>query len=344
MYRLDWDKPILGADGILRNRKEIEDFFIGLFSESISSNLSVLTDEIQANPNLTVFAEYVKFTNRHLDRILLAKPYELDAYSKLWDKLKSKFKNKGLGDQFNVFSNKILAKFGYAGFRGALLNRIAVIINVKTCMYCNQHYTIAIGNNPKKDGGIPLQGSKAFLQFDHFFSKDKYPMLSMSLYNLIPCCPFCNQRKSSTDLPYRLHPYTVNLSDKFHFKIKNFSAYVNPINPSNDLLEVEIDTHGDSELKDFLEQIGLTKRYARHLDIVQELECALYLSRYYNENFTIISQEFSSQLKKSEDTILTTLERHMKGFYTHPEDINKRPLSKFSQDIFMQLASYYHPE
>lgn len=334
----------MGADGKLRDRKDIEDFFIELFSESISNNLANLIEEIQADLSLNVFVDYIKFIKRHLDGILIATPNILDRYRKLWDKFKSKCERDGLSVQFNEISGKILEKFGYERSRVALLNRIAVIINVKTCMYCNQHYTIAIGRNPRNDGEISLHGSNAFLQFDHFFGKKKYPILSMSLYNLIPSCPFCNQIKNNTDLPLRLHPYTVNLSDKFHFKIKKFSAYVNPINPSNDLLEIEIETHGDSELKAFLAQIGLVKRYARHLDIVQELECALYLSRYYNENFTVISQEFSRQLKKSEDTILTTLERHMKGFYTHPEDINKRPLSKFSQDIFIQLASYYHAE
>lgn len=344
MYRLDWDKPILGADGILRTRNEIEELYISLFSKRILQNLTILVSEIRNNPSLVIFVEYLEFIQRHLDEILLAKPHNLELYAKLCDKFRDSCNKKGIGKKLGYICKKLLKSFGYDKFRNAMLNRVAVIINVKTCMYCNQHYTIAIGRNLKTDGSISLCGSDAFLQFDHFFGKVKYPVLSMSLYNLIPCCPFCNQRKSNMDLSYRLHPYTVNLSDKFHFKIKNFSAYVNPINPSNDQLEVEIDTYGDSELKDFLDQIGLTKRYARHLDIVQELECALYLSRYYNENFTIISQEFSSKLKKSEDTILTTLERHMKGFYTHPKDINKRPLSKFSQDIFMQLASYYHPE
>ncbi|MCM1139586.1 MAG: hypothetical protein NC453_13530 [Muribaculum sp.] len=298
MHKIDWDKPIFGADGKSRTQKDIEGFFIELFSPKISNNLANLITDIQADPSLIVFADYVEFIRRHIDDILIAKPNILDGYGKLWDILKTKCVRNGLSAQFNEFSGKLLNKFGYEDFREALLNKIAVVINVKTCMYCNQHYTIAVGRNPGRDGGISLHGSKAFLQFDHFFSKKKYPILSMSLYNLIPSCPFCNQRKSITDLPLRLHPYTVNLSDKFHFKIKNLSSYVNPINPSNDLLEVEIDTHGDSELKDFLDQIGLTKRYARHLDIVQELECALYFSRYYNENFTIISQEFTSHLKK----------------------------------------------
>ena len=60
-------------------------------------------------------------------------------------------------------------------------------LGIKVCPYCNRSYIHTL----KHHGVRP--------QYDHFFSKIKYPYLAVSLYNLIPSCSICNQAKSDID-------------------------------------------------------------------------------------------------------------------------------------------------
>ena len=60
-------------------------------------------------------------------------------------------------------------------------------IGVKICPYCNRSF---IYTTPKK-GTRP--------QYDHYYPKSKYPYLALSMYNLIPCCPVCNNAKNAED-------------------------------------------------------------------------------------------------------------------------------------------------
>ncbi len=106
-----------------------------------------------------------------------------------------------------------------------------------------------------------------------------------------------------------------------------------------DLLEVEIDTF-EEEMKEFVECLELKKLYARHLDIVQELEVALYMAPYYAKYLDTIIPAISKDGKEFVKR-WDALQRHFKGFYSEAEDINKRPLTKFSQDIYTQLCSWY---
>ena len=165
----------------------------------------------------------------------------------------------------------------------------------------------------------------------------------MSLYNLIPSCPVCNQKKSKTNVPLSLHPYEVNLSDMLKFKVKNENAYINPKYSNNDLLQVEISTGGNADLRTLVNDLALEKRYSRHLDIVEELEYALYLDRYYSHNFLGFTDDLKDFMKiDSKERIENCIKRHVKGFYENPDAINQRPLTKFCQDIYEQLAELHN--
>lgn len=79
-------------------------------------------------------------------------------------------------------------------------------LGVWTCPYCNSHYM-----EPRidhKTGRI-----HAGMQMDHFYPKEKYGMLSMSLYNLVPSCSYCNHEKGSTELNVSVYREDVRASD-----------------------------------------------------------------------------------------------------------------------------------
>lgn len=60
-------------------------------------------------------------------------------------------------------------------------------LNISVCPYCNRNYIINFDEN-----------GKTTAELDHFFSKSKYPYLAICVYNLIPSCHTCNQRKSDS--------------------------------------------------------------------------------------------------------------------------------------------------
>lgn len=68
-------------------------------------------------------------------------------------------------------------------------NRIdfAKSFNMNTCPYCNRNY---INFREKENGDL-----KGDFQFDHIIDKGTYPILSVSLNNLIPVCQPCNHIK-----------------------------------------------------------------------------------------------------------------------------------------------------
>ena len=343
MRVIDWNKPIIGGDGKQRDWKEIEHFFLNLFEEKIKDNLKNLKCVLSSEASTPrVFIADLNLSIKWLRFILLASPRYLENLAEIVRYVKWGYvRNYGISSEsIKDFSDKLLDAFNYSQFRDAKLNRLAVVVNVKTCLYCNQQYTIAIGKNPNKNGNISLVGSDAFLQFDHFFGKAEYPILSMSLYNLIPSCPLCNQKKSGNNLSLKLHPFLYDLSSLIRFRIKSQDALINPRMKNWDVLEVEIDTFGNKEIKDFVDNLDLERRYARHLDIAEELEVTFYMSSYYNGHFDDINSIFDKG-NGYEPERLKSLHRHFKGFYDDPDDINKRPLTKFSQDIYTQLCSWY---
>lgn len=104
-------------------------------------------------------------------------------------------------------------------------------LNVRYCPYCNAE---TVGNAALKtrNGGVKLHQS----ELDHFIPQGEYPLLSLSLYNLVPSCSRCNSRfKLSYDpvpeymrgggVPI-LHPYIESVHDcvRFEYAPRSLSA------------------------------------------------------------------------------------------------------------------------
>ncbi|MFY0254214.1 hypothetical protein ACDQ55_09700 [Chitinophaga sp. 30R24] len=57
--------------------------------------------------------------------------------------------------------------------------------------------------------------------FDHFFPKNQYPLLSLSFYNLIPSCSICNRTvKNQAKVIYGqyIHPYEEGFDNSMHIR------------------------------------------------------------------------------------------------------------------------------
>lgn len=181
------------------------------------------------------------------------------------------------------------------------------------------HYTLYAEEGSKRSDQL------ARFQFDHFFSKSRYPMLSMSLYNLIPSCALCNQGKSDKRLSLLFHPYYSDICKQFKFELDNpIGLYSGQ--KTSDHIDVNLKATGINQLEvdEFAQTFHLKALYQRHGDIAQEAFDKAYEYPYYSnpENFRWLS-------KRSPEYIL----RLWMGTYPDEKDIEKRPLTKFSQDM-----------
>ena len=226
------------------------------------------------------------------------------------------------------FGAQILKDFNYADFRSTVLVELSAKLNVKTCPYCNMSYTVYAEELIQLKRRSRVEKLAKF-QFDHFYDKMSYPMLSMSLYNLVPCCPVCNQGKSFRDLPRVFHPYLTDIHTLFKFEVAE-PLRVMYGGRQSDLVEVKLKWDASVNIdhkKKFEDTFHLGALYSRHGDIVDETYVKAYLELYYIEprNFSFM-----------DDSDVRDLYRLWYGNYMSADEIWKRPLSKFQQDIRVQ--------
>ena len=118
--------------------------------------------------------------------------------------------------------NQIRKTFDYEGQLAKNKSRtyhITLEQGHNTCTYCNRQYIITI--TITKDKGSNDASRIARPQLDHWFSKELYPLMSLSLYNLIPCCSICNSSLKGNaifKLSTHIHPYLDSTLDEPKFK------------------------------------------------------------------------------------------------------------------------------
>ncbi len=81
---------------------------------------------------------------------------------------------------------------------------------IRTCPYCNRQYITP----------VYLETGKMRADLDHFYSKSRYPYFSMSIYNLVPSCKFCNSSLKGMN-EFELEdktPYEISMDDLAEFK------------------------------------------------------------------------------------------------------------------------------
>ena len=248
----------------------------------------------------------------------MASPQRLESIAKLVD-------SKTLTAKLKEY---ILKAFNYTYHRGNKLIDFAKILNIKSCPYCNMHYTLYADKKEKNK-----TDKLAKFQFDHFFDKSTYPMLSMSLYNLIPSCSICNNSKSTTRLSLSYNPYYSDISKRFKFKLKDpISLY--EVQRITDIIDIDIvatDSSRKNELDDYIKTFNLDTLYQRHGDLAQEIFDKAYEYPYYSnsDNFKFLKGCGPEYLK-----------RLWMGTYIDEKDIHRRPMTKFMQDLWEQAIGH----
>jgi 5-methylcytosine-specific restriction endonuclease McrA len=192
-------------------------------------------------------------------------------------------------------------------------------VGITVCPYCNRNY---IFNFQKKSS------LEATAQLDHFFDKSRYPYFAVSIYNLVPSCPTCNQRKSKKQNDI-YHPFieSFNKDVKFKLQISNSTFYY-------DQNAIKIDTkiiNNHNKVNAHIETFNIKNLYNEHKDIVLEL---IQKAQIYNESYLDeLMQNYEGSLFKNREDLM----RLITCGYVNDEDLHKRPLSKLIKDISEEL-------
>lgn len=213
-----------------------------------------------------------------------------------WDKYKK---------QYNEFSKKKINM------------KLLKAQNNKTCPYCNENY-------------ITNRAENTSHQLDHFYSKSKYPIFALSIYNLIPSCYACNHTKGD-------HTITVSpFDDDYDFDDitmtyipKNENFLYNE--DSFDICFICNHQENDEKFKTNRKVLGLDAAYENHKDYFMEL---MRKGETYDED--TINSLLSSypNLFLSKDEVLQNIYAN----YIEISKLNQRPLSKLTRDYLKEIG------
>ena len=256
--------------------------------------------------------------DKDLEQIITSSPYQIRELIKIAPEDFTKEITQ-LKDLYEVFRNKWAVAF-------------MEDLGIKVCPFCNREYIFKFEDKINEEPRI-------IASLDHYYDKDTYPFLSISIFNLIPCCHICNSKFKHTKNFYNqkhLHPY----EDSFNEKAK-FSQFFNDVNEENkkfSLLSKErisltlkpLDIK-DRVTQNTIDTFRLETLYQEHKDIVLELiqKREIYPDSYIDDLF----HQYEGTLFKNREDVL----RHITGGYIEDKDLGKRPLSKLIKDISEEL-------
>lgn len=252
-----------------------------------------------------------------LKKLLLSPPEILYGYN---SRLERKLEVKGLWSK--TIKDELLNVFDYTGVLSQNKKNsydLTKLIGRNTCTYCNRIYTHTI---------IDYSDRIARPELDHWLDKADHPLLSLSIYNLIPSCHICNSTiKHMAHFEYgkHVHPYDkgtikftfgyqVRLGGGWEIQLKNCTKAEQET--AKELKTTQLyQPHGDMEVKDLLDFAADNTN-----DYLEEI-CQYVMHKGKNE--------------------LTWDEAYRLIFGTerHEEKYLDRPLSKLKHDVLEQLKN-----
>lgn len=199
-------------------------------------------------------------------------------------------------------------------------------LGIKVCPYCNRSYIHTLID----DGVRP--------QYDHFYSKIKFPYLAISIYNLIPSCSICNQSKGDFDTFKKnmLNPYTDEYGYKIFFEPKYTGDISYLLGGSTNF---DLDINYDKATKESRKKARTSNSvlhtrdlYNQHKDYVLDIIRARQL--YTDEYIQDLLIRFPNIFKSVED-----IQRIAYMNYLNKDEWGERILAKLTYDIVNGIRS-----
>lgn len=228
------------------------------------------------------------------------------------------------GRKLKQLKKFIVDALDYRGLRRTFYPKYFHEIGIKACVYCNSQLTVTI-----------LKGKeyKARFDVDHYYPKDGYPFLAISLFNLYPTCASCNRMKSTNMIDFELYSGDRTKTSKSEYEFVLDPAAKARYLTTKDASDITFSFEGPTarpNMQNIEETLHVNTIYQSQVDIAEEL---IIKSQVYN-------REYINQLSKRFDKLKLSpekFERSIIGNYTRPHEIHKRPIAKFTQDIARQL-------
>lgn len=252
-----------------------------------------------------------------IDRLLIGNKKELD---ELIHTIESRLKKQDIWKEGNLYKN-----FRKRNWALELLEHI----DLNVCPYCNRQYTMTIQHHNK---------SVITPQFDHFYPKSQYPYLQVSLYNLIPSCSTCNQKKSTHKLTDDIYPYEKSAArDQIVFELKQKDITIDQLYGMNQKSspQIEIVMSGPSETVTCLQDVfGIETIMNHHQRELRELmkRVIVYDAKWKEDINNRWSRSHTLKLNELE---MSTL---LFGDIFDKKSWSQTPLAKFKYDIYQSLT------
>lgn len=272
-----------------------------------------------------------------LKQLLVAKPS--DAYAlneRLMKKLVDDYSEayltqKNLPKKYRKRLRTLVCIFDYDGAIGNSKSKsywLAEHIGRNSCTYCNRQYTFTVsGKNNDERITRPA--------FDHWFPKSRFPLLSLNLYNLIPCCAVCNSGAKGDkvfQLTKFVHPYEQKDDDP---KFKFVPAIADK-NKGEWTVVLDRDKVAHPEVDNTIKAFELDRIYNMHgpLEVKEMMEFAqAYSNTYLLQIYNQMKKDFGAVAFSQEDVY-----RILFGTESVPAKFLDRPLSKMKHDILEYLG------
>lgn len=258
----------------------------------------------------------LRYVQRHL-KSLITEP--LDQLKERVATDLSSFDQKLENDKIGV--DFLIGALGYKKIREKYYPKYIYMMGYRSCPYCDSQYLLNL------DGQYRL----ALCQMDHIEPKTKRPYLSISFFNLVPCCPYCNQRKSNK--VFNVNPLTTDIFSKIKFKINPDDVISYFLQKSADLprIDVVFDPN-EGEIKRLINYLRLDEIYKNH----RAIALSIFIKRLIYT--TTFKQDLRTILSNCEITISDSeLDFLILGFNTERRK-KDLPLSKLSLDIWEDLG------
>ncbi|MBR2179491.1 MAG: hypothetical protein IJ862_03725 [Selenomonadaceae bacterium] len=223
--------------------------------------------------------------------------------------------SRGNSKKFRRFNDEVKLWFNYEKINKMTRWKIFKLMDVKVCPYCNRQY-------------IHIVEDSGYLgDIDHFLNKDIYPLFSLSIWNMIPCCKPCNQKYKRSSTTTILSPHDEGFDDDCIIKVKphNVGALLGENNDMDLKWEIDINTPQEKSKK-ILENIKLfqlNEQYKNHIEDVKDI---LRWKRLYNHNYL-------KYLKKLLNINEHQFNRMIFGCTLKPDNFKDELLSKMVYDI-----------
>ena len=219
----------------------------------------------------------------------------------------------------SYLKDEIINALGYNKLRGSFFPKYFQKLGIKSCVYCNAQLTVTIDKGEND--------YKANYQLDHYFPKDKYPYLSISLLNLYPVCASCNLSKLNHEIDFELYTQKVD-SNLFKFSIDPVSKARFLISRNIEDLKIVFSKRGDNNYDRIFK---ITEIYETQKDLVEEI---LLKALAYDTSYRKYLKNELSKHRISDALI----DRFILGNYIKPNEVYKRPMSKLMQDIGREIG------